>query len=396
MKITPGLLIAAVGCTADRAVLFAPLLDEACRAYGIDTPARLAAFLAQVGHESGSFRYTAEVWGPTPQQERYEGRQDLGNTQAGDGRKFAGHGLIQTTGRFNHRAVRDRLRQRGHDAPDFEAAPQLLAEPRWAAWSACDYWDWKDCNTLADAGSFEALTRKINGGLNGLADRIERWEKAKSALASEVGQPAPAPVSQPAPTPAPQPSDIYGQEHSMPIPIAGIAAALLPTLIESIPKLGKIFGSGSEVSERNQAAIGTVLEIVQTATKSVNAQAAVEAVKDNPVARQAAEQALESRWFELVESGGGGIAGAREANAAYAAPGGLQFWLNPAFWVSCMLLMMVMMLLVDVFYVHPEAYIDGLRTQIVTALLLIIGMVGGYWIGTSHSSARKTELGVGR
>lgn len=66
---------------------------------------------------------------------------------------------------------------------------------------------------------------------------------------------------------------------------------------------------------------------------------------------------------------------------------------NPAFIISLLLLSMVFMLLVDVFFVHADAYVGELRTQVVTGLLMIIGMVGGYWIGTSYSSMRKTEIG---
>ena len=65
---------------------------------------------------------------------------------------------------------------------------------------------------------------------------------------------------------------------------------------------------------------------------------------------------------------------------------------NPAFIISLILLSMVFMLLLDVFFVHPEAYVEEIRTQVVTGLLMIISMVGGYWIGTSYSSMRKTEI----
>lgn len=179
---TPELLAVCTGARIDRASRFAPALSAGMAFYGIDTPARQAAFLAQVGHESGGLKYTSEVWGPTEAQERYEGRKDLGNIRIGDGSKFRGHGLIQTTGRTNHAKVRDRLRERFPDVPDFEADPEALTDTQWAALSACDYWDWKGLNALADAGDFEAITRKINGGLNGYQDRLNRWERAKAAL----------------------------------------------------------------------------------------------------------------------------------------------------------------------------------------------------------------------
>lgn len=185
--VTAELLVRAVGCSPTVAEVFAPHLDETCHLYGIDTPVRLAAFLAQVGHESGSLVYVREVWGPTPAQAGYEGRADLGNTEPGDGSLFRGRGLIQVTGRGNYRAVRDRMRARfGWDLiPDFEAYPKALEQPRWAALSAGDYWASCSLNDLADANNhyaFQQVTKRINGGLNGLADRLLRWDRAKRAL----------------------------------------------------------------------------------------------------------------------------------------------------------------------------------------------------------------------
>lgn len=167
----------------ERAALFEFHLNAAMAAYAIDTPQRRAAFLAQVGHESASLQFVSERWGPTDAQRRYEGRVDLGNTQPGDGFRFRGHGLIQTTGRSNHAAVRDRLRVRfGIRVPDFEALPAKLCEPEWAAYSAADFWDMRGLNALADIGNFVAITRRINGGTTGLADRQHRWKVAKAVL----------------------------------------------------------------------------------------------------------------------------------------------------------------------------------------------------------------------
>jgi len=170
----------------DAAMWLKPIRD-ACSAYSIDTPPRIAAFLAQCAHESMGFAVTTELWGPTPAQRRYEGRADLGNYEPGDGSRFRGHGLIQVTGRANHARVRDRLRKRlGADAvPDFEAYPEKLAQAPWAALSAADYWDDRNINALADAGDFKAVTRAINGGLNGYEDRLRRWHSVCDAMKVE-------------------------------------------------------------------------------------------------------------------------------------------------------------------------------------------------------------------
>ena len=372
------LLQTAVGCTPERADLFAPHLSAACRYYGIDTPERLAAFLAQIGHESGSLRYVREIADGSA----YEGRRDLGNLVSGDGARYRGRGLIQLTGRDNYRQMRDLLDHLG--PPDFLDFPAALEEPQWAAWSAAAWWHSRHLSDLADAGDFDAITRRINGGTNGAADRRQRWERAKAALATHV---PPAPEN--TPSGLPDAAQAPSKEQTMPIP--AIVAAVLPSLIEAIPKLGKVFGSGSEVAERNIKAAELVVETVKAATGAVNAQDAAERIKADPTAARAAAQAVDAIWYELTEAGGGGVEGARKAAAEYAMPDGPRFWFNPAFWVSMILLAMPIMLLVDVFYVHPGSYTGEIRTQIVTGVLMVISMVGAYWIGTSFSSAKKDE-----
>lgn len=176
--ITPELL-QAVGAKPRHAQIWLPSLRDACAAYGIDTPQRVSAFLAQCAHESMGFAVTTELWGPTAAQQRYEGRADLGNYMPGDGFRFRGHGLIQITGRANHARMRNRLRERlGPQVPDFEADPAALANAPWAALSAADYWDDRNINAMADKGDFRAVTRAVNGGLTGYADRLERWLSA--------------------------------------------------------------------------------------------------------------------------------------------------------------------------------------------------------------------------
>lgn len=178
------------GAQLSRAQLFADFLSAGMAFYMIDAPQRQAMFLANVGHESGRLQYTAELWGPTAAQRGYEGRKDLGNTQPGDGSRFRGHGLIQVTGRANHAAVRDRLRSRFPNVPDFVEHPEQLGDPQWAALSACDYWDMRRLNTWADAGSFDNVCDIINrgkatpavGDSNGWAERLALYKAARAAL----------------------------------------------------------------------------------------------------------------------------------------------------------------------------------------------------------------------
>lgn len=188
LQITPELLELAYGQPRRgvRFELWAPFLTEVALCYHLDTATRLGAFLAQVGHESGRLQFVVELWGPTAQQRRYEGTDlaaRLGNTQPGDGPRYKGHGLIQVTGRTNHRSMTQRLRRRFPEArvPDFEANPQALMEHRWAALSAGEFWASRNLNALADAGDFLQLTKRVNGGTNGLADRQALFARALPA-----------------------------------------------------------------------------------------------------------------------------------------------------------------------------------------------------------------------
>jgi len=149
---------------------------------GLDRPHRLAQYLAQIAHESGGFRFDREVWGPTPAQQRYEGRKDLGNTQPGDGAKFKGHTPIQITGRANTVEFRDWCRQNGLDAPDFEASPELMNTDPWEGLGPIWYWTTRKLNRHADEGDLEMITRRINGGTNGLEDRIRFYVRAALVL----------------------------------------------------------------------------------------------------------------------------------------------------------------------------------------------------------------------
>ena len=153
---------------------FVDPLNAAMEEFGIADKAEQQRFLAQVAHESGGFHYTREIWGPTPQQARYEGREDLGNTEPGDGSKFRGRGLIQITGRANYAKCAQAL-----DLPLLEQ-PELLERAMPAARSAGWFWHAHGLGPIVD---FEQLTRHINGGVNGLAERYAYLGRAKEAIA---------------------------------------------------------------------------------------------------------------------------------------------------------------------------------------------------------------------
>jgi putative chitinase len=185
-------------CTGATIVRAQPCVDAynaAMQAYGIaDSRLRVAMLLASVGWECGGFRFTREIWNPAqvPAQAGYEGRADLGNTQPGDGFRMRGAGHLQITGRSNIAAARDRLRARWPqlNVPDFEADPDLLAMPLWAAYAACDYVDRHGCNAYADAANFDAYSDLINRGHatlapndhNGAAGRVALFVVALRAL----------------------------------------------------------------------------------------------------------------------------------------------------------------------------------------------------------------------
>lgn len=175
---TPEQLSQCTGSSLANALLYLPQFELAWEDFGVNTPKRQAAFLAQVGHESGGLRYVREIWGPTEAQMWYEGRKDLGNTEPGDGFKYRGRGLIQITGRANYAEVGEAL------ATDFIDNPELLEEPDMAVRSAMWFWQKHGLNELADVGDFSRITIRINGGTNGLADRQALYAVAKNTLSA--------------------------------------------------------------------------------------------------------------------------------------------------------------------------------------------------------------------
>ena len=161
--------------------VFVPVLNTAMVHYQIVGTKRMAAFIAQIGHESGQFRYVRELGN-----DQYLSKYDtgalakrLGNTSEadGDGQKYRGRGLIQITGRANYMTCGEAL------ALDLLNQPELLEKPQHACMSAAWYWASKGLNTLADTDQFDKITQRINGGQNGAADRQALYARALKVLA---------------------------------------------------------------------------------------------------------------------------------------------------------------------------------------------------------------------
>ena len=172
MEITAKQLTDIMPLAAAKAATYLPIINKWSPTFDITTPRRMAHFLAQIAHESAELRYTKEL----ASGKAYEGRKDLGNIQKGDGVRYKGRGLIQITGRANYKKYADFC------GFDVVAKPELLEQPLGATKSAMWYWQTHGLNELADADKLETITRRINGGTNGLADRRKYLARAKRVL----------------------------------------------------------------------------------------------------------------------------------------------------------------------------------------------------------------------
>jgi putative chitinase len=182
MNLTAEQISKASGSSLENAERFRPYLNKYMDKYGVNTPNRVLAFLSQVGHESGGLKYTQEIASGSA----YEGRTDLGNIYAGDGVKYKGRGLIQLTGRENYQKMSEKI------GKDLIKNPQLVEQPDLATEVSVIFWkdrkrngltlnEWADkydlsqpIDSVANKNILENITRAINGGVNGLTDRLER------------------------------------------------------------------------------------------------------------------------------------------------------------------------------------------------------------------------------
>lgn len=249
-------------------------------------------------------------------------------------------------------------------------------------------WTW---NVGIGAMRDSTLLEKLNAGdYAAAADQLLAWDRvtvdgvrrSDPALAARrqrerarflASEQPPAPIVESKPT-----------WEAKPVPSPFILAAL-PELVRLIPGLIRVFGSDGRVTERNAQAAEAVLQVVQTATGTTNAQAAVEAVRDDLTMRAAATEALDrENWFAPTEAGGGGIAGAREFNVSLIES---QPWRMPALWVTVMFMLPFYCVIAAVLFM--PGWSAEIRIQVVTAVLSIAGIIAAFWLGSSFGSQRK-------
>lgn len=401
----PDLLRRATGSTPAAAELYAGHLSAACAHYGINTAQRLWSFLGELAHESGSLRYAREL----ADGRAYEGRQDLGNVRPGDGPRYRGRGLIQLTGRNNYRATAARMQDVG--APDFEDFPEAVEEPKWAAWTAAEWWAHHGCNRLADAGNLVGIARLINRGnadsryaANGELDRLKRTEVARLALAGwtppseldapaepvvddlQAPQPAPEPLppSETPPTytiPAGEAGDWTPPEPAMPMP--AIVAALLPNLIQLAPELIRVFGSGGEANQRNVKTAEMVAAMAKTVTGQPTLEGAVQVLEADPQAAAKYREEVHANMAQLL-----GLmlqantADAKERDAAMdrnltlaGATGGRWLWLLGA--ICAVLILFSLAVTWRILFGPADEFSEGVK-------MLVLGqiVIGGFALVT--------------
>lgn len=159
-------------CAVAKRTDYLPFIQQAMQEFQITSYLREAAFLAQLAHESGELRYMEEIASGSA----YEGRKDLGNTQPGDGRRYKGRGPIQLTGRANYKRYGDLL------GIDLINNPTIAATKEVGFRIAGQFWSLNGLNALADQQNFKQITKRINGGYNGLDDRTKYYNRAKQVL----------------------------------------------------------------------------------------------------------------------------------------------------------------------------------------------------------------------
>ncbi len=204
--ITPEHLTAIAGRRTSLMTSLAEWMNRICPLYEIDTPQEYCHFLAQACHETDHFKTLREY----ASGRAYEGRADLGNTQAGDGVRFKGRGIFQTTGRANYLQLGIKKGRRDL----FINNPELLEQAEYAVWSACEFWQTRGLNDVANHGDADLLKKKyrgniidvspveyisitINGGYNGMEERKEFYAIAQRFLVEPPAPRAPRGIKAP-------------------------------------------------------------------------------------------------------------------------------------------------------------------------------------------------------
>jgi hypothetical protein len=238
---------------------------------------------------------------------------------------------------------------------------------------------------------------KRSGGLMEDEMQTAAVARAEPDAAAAVQEPAEAIVAAadtPTPTATREPdSGPPRKPEKTAMPLPAIVAAVLPTLIGAVPELVKIFGDRTQESKQQYgAAAGKVIEIAQAATGAINAQAAAEKIGSDPEAAKAFRAAVESQWFGLAESGGGGIEGARKANVEAA---GVPLWRQPALAISVLLLPLVYYVAHLVLTGATDGGFSGeLKAAVATAIITgVLGGITGFWLGSSFTTSRSRGLG---
>jgi len=172
-------------CPASKRADYLPFIQQAMTEFEITSYLRETAFLAQLAHESAELRYMEEIASGAA----YEGRKDLGNTQPGDGKRYKGRGPIQLTGRANYSKYGGLL------GLDLVNDPTIAATKEVGFRIAGQFWKLNGLNELADVQQFKLITKRINGGYNGLDDRIKYYQRAKTVMSRDDTATIPMPVT---------------------------------------------------------------------------------------------------------------------------------------------------------------------------------------------------------
>ena len=285
------------------------------------------------------------------------------------GRYYKGRGLIQITGYNNYRACsRDLL----HDADELCRHPEMLECCRClslAAW----YWYSRDLNALADAGKFDLITKAINGGYNGMADRQAYHARAQKALCQQRGCRRACPFS-----------EQEAQPVSEDRPMVPFVAAALPALVQAAPSLIRIFGETAQ-AEKNAKAAEVAVGSPKAVTEQKTAEGAVTALQADPELASTYAKAVSAHWYELAgEAGGGGIAGARQADQAAMQQG--KPWMSPALLVAVLILPLVYLVVAVMF---GEGWTNDIRAMVVSSIISLVLGRSPVFPGHLHGSQQK-------